>query len=447
MSIEGEALTSSRMDEYLNEWQEVPLSSVADIRFSSVNKVSQSGEEPVRLCNYTDVYNNDYVDTDMDFMHATATLAEIARFGLQVGDVIITKDSETPDDIGIPTVVDKTAPDLVCGYHLALIRPNKDLVDPTFLAKQLAHHRVARYFGQQANGTTRYGLSTGAIANAPLQLPRPENQRSASALMRLVDHTIAKTEAVIAKLKQVRAGMLHDLLSYGLDEHGQLRDPIAHPEQFKDSQLGRIPREWSCGVFSEIASVNPPSAPTALRLSTFVSFIPMQDVDEEGRWIHQQARRLIDCGGGYTPFLEGDILFAKITPCMENGKGCHARNLHNGFGFGSTEFHVLRAKTDSSARFIFHWTMNERLRRRALAYMTGSAGQQRVEAGFFNNFIIPIPPSREEQESIAKIIDEADAQVDASKKEVAKLRNLKPGLMSDLLTGQVRVPETIAGGA
>ena len=240
--------TGARMDteadDYLNEWREVPLTSVADIRFSSVNKVSQPGEEPVRLCNYTDVYNNDYVTADMDFMRATATKSEIERFGLQVGDVIITKDSETPDDIGIPTVVDTTAPDLVCGYHLALLRPKQDEVDPTFLAKQLAHHRIARYFGQQANGTTRYGLSTAAISNAPLHLPRPENQRAASALMRMVDVQIAQTESLIAKLKQVRAGMLHDLLSYGLDEHGQLRDPIAHPEQFKDSPLGLIPREW-----------------------------------------------------------------------------------------------------------------------------------------------------------------------------------------------------------
>ena len=240
-------------DEYLNEWREVPLASVADIRFSGVNKISQPGEEPVRLCNYTDVYNNDYVNAGMDFMRVTTTRSEIDRFGLQVGDVIITKDSETPDDIGIPTVVDTTATDLVCGYHLALLRPNQEEVDPTFLAKQLAHHRSAQYFGQQANGTTRYGLSTAAIANAPLRLPRLEKQRSASALMRMVDNHIAQTEAVIAKLKQVRAGMLSDLLSYGLDEHGQLRDPIAHPEQFKDSPLGRIPKEWYISRIDDVS--------------------------------------------------------------------------------------------------------------------------------------------------------------------------------------------------
>jgi len=229
----------------------------ADIRFSNVNKVSQPGETPVRLCNYIDVYNKDYICADMDFMHATATPSEIDRFGLQVGDVIITKDSETPDDIGIPAVVDSTAPDLICGYHLALIRPDQDLVDPTFLSKQLGHHRMARYFGQQANGTTRYGLSTSAIANALLDLPNLADQRSASTLIRLMDEALAKTEAVITKLKQVRSGLLHDLLSYGIDEQGRVRDPCAHPEQFKDSSLGTIPKIWNVRTLRDCLLSNP----------------------------------------------------------------------------------------------------------------------------------------------------------------------------------------------
>ena len=245
-------------------------------------------------------------------------------------------------------------------------------------------------------------------------------------------------------MKMVRAGMLHDLLSYGLDEHGQLRDPIARPEQFKDSPTGRIPRGWSAGAITEIAFVNPSTPAKELNPFSLVSFIPMQDVDEEAQWVYQQVRRLIDCGGGYTPFYDGDILFAKITPCMENGKGCHATNLKNGFGLGSTEFHVLRPKVSSSGRFIFHLIMTERLRRKAVAYMTGSAGQQRVESSFFGNFIIAIPP-KEEQEYIANIIDELDDQISFSKKEVAKLRYQKYGLTTDLLSGQAPVPETMFG--
>src|SRR6266571_2332466 len=100
------------------DWQELPLSSVADASFSSVDKKSHAGEQPVRLCNYIDVYKNEYITDDLPFMRATATRSEIAQFGVRLADVIITKDSETPDDIGIPALADYSAPDLVCGYHL-----------------------------------------------------------------------------------------------------------------------------------------------------------------------------------------------------------------------------------------------------------------------------------------------------------------------------------------
>ena len=85
-------------------------------------------EIPVRLCNYTDVYHNEFITLHLDFMQASATVDEIAKFGLCVDDVIITKDSESWDDIGVPALVRETAPDLVCGYHLAVLRPRKGLV-------------------------------------------------------------------------------------------------------------------------------------------------------------------------------------------------------------------------------------------------------------------------------------------------------------------------------
>jgi hypothetical protein len=201
-----------------------------------------AAKPPDNLCNYTDVYNHEYITGDLEFMRASATQPEIDRFGLKLGDVIITKDSETPDDIGIPTAVDYTAPDLVCGYHLALLRPDQEQVDPTFLAKQLKHVRLARYFGQQSNGLPHYGLPIGAVNNAPFWLPELlDEQTAVGQVLRLLDETIAKTEVVIAMLRQVRAGLLR-----GLDPHGQLLDPFAHPEQFQPSSLGTIPKEWTC---------------------------------------------------------------------------------------------------------------------------------------------------------------------------------------------------------
>ena len=127
-------------------WPTKSLREVADIRVSNVDKKLHVSEKPVKLCNYMDVYSNDYISNRINFMEASATLAEVERFCVKCGDVLITKDSETPDDIGIPSVVTEEIEGLVCGYHLALIKPNQDFIDPVYLAKQLSTSRIARYF-------------------------------------------------------------------------------------------------------------------------------------------------------------------------------------------------------------------------------------------------------------------------------------------------------------
>jgi len=116
-------------------WPTKKLRDLAEIRVSNVDKIVHASEKPVKLCNYMDVYSNEYVTSSLPFMEASATAAELERFGLNKGDVIITKDSETPDDIGIPTVVVEKIDGLVCGYHLALIRSNPDQLDPIYLAE------------------------------------------------------------------------------------------------------------------------------------------------------------------------------------------------------------------------------------------------------------------------------------------------------------------------
>ena len=441
------ASTKSEPDEYLNEWQEVPLTSVADIRFSSVNKVSQPGEEPVRLCNYTDVYNNDYVTSDMDFMRATATRAEIDRFGLQVGDVVITKDSETPDDIGIPTVVDSSAPDLVCGYHLALLRPNQELVDPTFLAKQLAHDRIARYFGRQANGTTRYGLSTAAISNIPLHLPRPESQRSASALMRLVDSHITQTDAVITKLKKVRAGMLHDLLSYGLDEHGQLRDPIAHPEQFKNSPLGWIPREWDVCTLDSLGrwacGKTPSKANAEFWAAAITLWVTPKDVKDTE--VANTEDKLSRVGSSIMEiFPTGSLLVVGRSGILR-----HTLPV----AIATSQFTInqdLKVLVPNSfndepiAEFLLLLLLSreQEILRRCVKIGTTV---ESIDWKDFKNLLVGWP-SQSERLRICKHIEMFDKKLSIITGELRKLKQLKTGLLDDLLTGRVPVPETIMGG-
>lgn len=184
---------------------------------------------------------------------------------------------------------------------------------------------------------------------------------------------------------------------------------------------------------AKLAEVNPKVDLRGLNPDTPVSFVPMSDVTETGRWVNRQERRFDDVRFGYTPFAEGDVLFAKITPCMENGKGAHALGLKNGVGFGSTEFHVLRAKDEHSSRYLFHWLQAQATRTRAIAYMGGSAGQQRVQPDFFTNYRVErIDP--DEQSRIAAVLDTVDEAIAKTEAVIAKLRQVRAGLLHDLLT-------------
>ena len=183
----------------------------------------------------------------------------------------------------------------------------------------------------------------------------------------------------------------------------------------------------------DIVEINPPRRKLDFDAGTEVSFVPMSDVSESGRWITRNSRPLCEVNRGYTHFKEGDVLFAKITPCTENGKGFHAKGLENGLGFASTEFHVLRAKENADPGFIYQWSIYQPLRLRAAAAMAGSAGQQRVPASFFSSFRIP-RIAKPEQTKIAEILSTVDRSIEQTEVLIAKQQRIKTGLMQDLLT-------------
>ncbi|MGE6824758.1 restriction endonuclease subunit S [Pseudomonas soli] len=187
-------------------------------------------------------------------------------------------------------------------------------------------------------------------------------------------------------------------------------------------------------ALSSIAEINPGTRiPLEINGSDEVSFIPMSDVSESGDWITHQTRPLCSVTAGYTAFEEGDVLVAKITPCLENGKGAHARRLRNGIGFGSTEFHVLRAKQGIEPRFVFHLTQSRLFRRAAERQMVGSAGQQRVPRQFFDEFLVR-DFSQGEQRAIAQVLDTLDTTIRETEALIDKFKSVKQGLLHDLLT-------------
>lgn len=193
-------------------WRDVRLGEIAKVIVSNVDKKSDPSEVPVRLCNYTDVYKRDAIDPSQDFMEATATTAQIKRFCLKRGDVVITKDSETADDIAMPTFVQEAAEDLVCGYHLAIVRPSRE-ADGRFLKFYFELPRTRHYFGTRANGAIRFGLTIDGIEGAVVQLPPVEEQRRIAAALANAEVQIKTLMDDIEKLRTEKKALMQQLLT------------------------------------------------------------------------------------------------------------------------------------------------------------------------------------------------------------------------------------------
>lgn len=202
-------------------WTTKKLKFVARVQPSNVNKKSKENEERIRLCNYTDVYYNEEITADLPFMKATASDAQIRKFTLKKGDIIITKDSEDPNDIAVPAYVPQDLQGVVCGYHLALLRPK----DGTFggYLKRVMDSRYARsFFATRANGITRYGLGIYAISNFILPIPptQAEQKEIADYLDReteRIDALVETCETAIGLLKERRTALISAAVTGKID--------------------------------------------------------------------------------------------------------------------------------------------------------------------------------------------------------------------------------------
>lgn len=202
-------------------WDVRRLRNTAEMRVSNVDKLTNDDEESVRLCNYVDVYKNDRINDQISFMRATATSDEVERFRLKIGDVLITKDSEAWNDIGIPSLVEYSASDLVCGYHLALLRPHDKLLMGGYGLYALRIPGIAYQFYVRANGVTRFGLSQNSIKDVIIPVPPLAEQ---AAIVKYLDNATANIDATINRAKQeisllneYRTSLIADVVTGKLD--------------------------------------------------------------------------------------------------------------------------------------------------------------------------------------------------------------------------------------
>lgn len=430
----------------MSNWKNYSLAELADIRISNVDKKSKSGEPAVRLCNYMDVYSNDYIASDLEFMESTASSSERAKFKVDRGDVLITKDSETPYDIGISSVVIDDISDLICGYHLALIKPKKDLVNSIFLSKQLAFSSVSSYFSRMAAGSTRYGLSSGAIARTKVSIPSLEKQEKIAEVLFTTDQAIARTEALIEKYQQIKAGLMHDLFTRGIGADGKLRPPREQaPELYQHTPIGWVPKEWIVVGLNDEISI---SHGFAFSGSGFFDEPPGDVLLTPGNF-HRDGGLYFTSGN--TKYFRGDT---PVETILSPGElvtvmtDLSPQTLILGrFALIDTDFAVLHnqrigvVKCKKSEQWDMRYFVaalnNDRIRKEIIVGATGTTVRH-TSPGRILSLSIACP-SMGEQKSCAGMLKSIQSKLEQEISFLNKLKHKKSGLMHDLLTGKVSV--------
>ncbi|OGU12192.1 MAG: hypothetical protein A2X61_08425 [Ignavibacteria bacterium GWB2_35_12] len=198
-------------------WEVKKLKYVAEIQSSNVDKKTNEGEISVLLCNYIDVYKNEFINDSILFMEASATEKEIEKFILNKGDVLITKDSETPDDIAKPAYVEKDFENVICGYHLAQIKTNRHDMFGEYLFRLFQSKDFNSHFEVSANGVTRFGLPLDSITDVIVPLPLKAEQKQIVNHIenetQKIDSTITKIEKEIELMQEYRTALISEVVT------------------------------------------------------------------------------------------------------------------------------------------------------------------------------------------------------------------------------------------
>ena len=216
----------------------------------------------------------------------------------------------------------------------------------------------------------------------------------------------------------------------GVERRSKLRgkEEIASPLARNDN-LPELPKGWVWATVGQISETNPSIDKKSIPDDLLVSFVPMAEVGAENGHINvNNTCPFSEVKKGFTNFLEGDVLFAKITPCMENGKMAIVPALSSGYGFGSTEFHVIRPYDSVNPYFIYYMVSNLSYRKEAAHHMTGAVGQKRVPESFLVNTCMPLPHLEEQLQIISDVqrrltvIEKLYAEINGNLKRAERLR-------------------------
>ena len=409
-------------------WKLEKLKFFADVRNSNVDKTISEDEEPVRLCNYTDVYYNDRITPDLHFMEGSATETEIVRFQVKRGQVIITKDSEGWDDIGIPALVTEDMPEVLCGYHLSVFEPGPEL-DGGFLAWLCRAEPLNDQFKLAANGVTRFGLGQYPMKNAFIAVPPLDTQRRIARFLdektAQIDRLIEKKRALLDRLAERRQALITRAVTKGLN-------PDAPLKPSRIDWLGGIPAHWSLIPFKWRCQVKSGQVdPKEPEYAEMMLIAPDHIESSTGRLYQVTSAEEQGAISGKYLCPEGAILYSKIRPALRKVA------LYDGECLCSADMYAIDSGRELVREYLFYFLLTDAFTSYAELESLRVA-MPKVNREALGAFPIPIP-SLDEQREIAQFCEDVDQDhheaTDKVRDSIARLEEYRTAQITAVVTG------------
>ncbi len=380
-----------------------------------VNKTAPVLEEqtPYKMIRTSNVRHGRVDVTTARFVSEETFRIWTRRGKLRRGDIILTREAPL-GEVGLLA----TDEQVFLGQRTVMFRAHEESCDNRFLYFSMLGGDVQKQIKDMGNGGTVEHVRVPDCGKFLVKLPPLPEQKKIADILSTWDASIETTAKLLANAESQKRALMQQLLT------GKRR-------------LKGFEGKWKAFSLGELAEINPRRQSS--KFPDRCTFLAMDCVREDGSIAARPIRPTSEVLKGFTAFQEGDVLVAKITPCFENGKGCHAVGLENGIGFGSTEFHVVRATDERDQRLIQHITQSWQFRGRGKMNMQGSAGQQRIPPDFISDFSVRLPTNPAVREEIGQCLDVANDQITHFRKSIEHFRAEKRALMQQLLTGKRRV--------
>lgn len=405
------------LGEVPKHWEMRKIKHIAKVNLSNVDKKTKEGEDTVKLCNYVDVYYNDYITPDLDFMEATASSDQIDKFALREGDVIITKDSESWEDIAVPAYVPADLKGVICGYHLAHVRPNYSDIYGEYLFWSLCAPLLNHQFRIEAHGITRFGLGKYNLDNSLFLVPPINAQKFIAHFLddrtRKIDSLIEKKQTMIELLKEERAAVINQAVTKGLNPDAPMKDSGIE-------WLGEVPEKWEVKRLKHNIDIQSGDG------------ILSENIKESGIYPVYGGNGIM----GYTDKYnrdELDIIIGRV--------GAKCGNVHLVEGFKWVSDNALIIKTQQNYKF-----MSLLLDVLNLNNLANQNAQPLITGTLIKNQWV-ILPSVKEQIQIVNFVESQSTKIDRAvsriEKEITLLQEYRTALISEVVTGKIDVREAI----